>query len=266
MQASPTFTIAIIGGFVAGSLGGVLFSPSGGSSEPSLLPTEAASPSGADEFEQRFLELGAENAAMKSSIEALRASVRGIEGRQPVAPPQGFEEGPRRTLRDIDPSVSFSAEEEARFGAYLDRVEQQKEDEREARRAEQRDERTERRMDRYATELGLDEYQRSEMSRVLTEQDKAMRDYWTTMRESGSFDRTSMRSDMESMRSATNEQLGQFLNTTQMESYSAMDQGGFGGFGRDRGGDRGGGGSRGGNGGGRGQGSGGGGGSGREEF
>jgi hypothetical protein len=259
MQAGPLVTIAVVGGFVAGALGGTLFGPSNADSTSSLLPVEAAAGSAGGDYEQQLLELGAENASQNASIDALRATIRDLEGRRPAMPPPD-QAGDRRPLASInDSGEPFSQEEEERFGAYLDRIETQKEEEREKRQEEQRAERLAQRMDRYTKELGLDTYQSAEMARVLSEQDTAMRSMWSEMRESGgSFDRTTARTAMEEMRTSTDEQLGQFLTTTQLESYSTMSTGGFGGG---RGGDRGG---RGGGGdaagGGRGQGGGGGGG------
>lgn len=261
MQAGPLVAIAVVGGFVAGALGGTLFSPAGTDAETPLLSMESSAGDYTDtDYEQRFVELSAQNAALNASIEALRASIRDLEGRRPAMLPPEQDLG-RRPLAAIEnPGEPFSAEEEERFGAYLARIEQQKEDEREERRAQQRIERMERRMDRYTEELGLDAYQREQMTNVLTEMDTKMTAYWTEMRESGSFDRNDARAAMEDMRTQSETQLGQFLTTQQLETYSGMNTG-FG-FGRDRGGrggDRGGdgGGSRGPGGGGQGSGGGG---------
>jgi len=248
MQAGPLVAIAVVGGFVAGALGGTLFSPTGADADSSLLPIEASGEYSNDDFEQRFQAMSAENAALGASIEALRASIRDLEGRRPVMMPPDAEMDRRPLAAIADPANPFSAEEEERFGAYLSRIEKEKEDEREERRAQQRAERMERRMDRYAEELGLDTYQRDQMTRVLTEADSQMTAYWTEMRESGgTFDRTEARTAMEDMRTQTETELGQFLTTQQLESYSGMSSGfgGFGGFGR--GGRGSGGGSGGGN-------------------
>ncbi|NQU49173.1 MAG: hypothetical protein HQ519_11040 [Planctomycetes bacterium] len=253
MQAGPLVTIVLVGGFVAGALGGTLFSPSIADSNSSLLPVEAAAGNAGSDYEQQLLELGAENAAQNASIDALRATIRDLEGRRPAMMPPDQAAGGRRPLASINDSAEpFSQEEEARFGAYLDRIEAQKEEDREKRQEEQRAERLAQRMERYTKELGLDTYQSAQMARVLEEQDNAMRNAWSEMREAGgNFDRTTARTAMEEMRTKTNEQLGQFLTTTQLESYSTMSSGGFGGRGSDRGG-RGGGDAAGG--GGRGQG------------
>jgi hypothetical protein len=235
MQAGPLLTVALLGGFAAGAMGGAVFSTDPSPSSSPLLSAETGLLGDEGELEQQIRELGANQASLEASLEALQHQYIALAGRRPAeAAPESAESiEKKRDLADLMAAAPFSAEEQARFGSYLDLREQQEEAERDQRRADQRAQRMADRVARLTEELGLDAYQASEMTRVLTDSEKIMTDYFAEMRESGTFDRTTIRTQMTEFRETTNDQLGQFLNTTQLEGYQNSNSSRFGGFGRD---------------------------------
>jgi len=253
MQTGPLLALAIAAGFGAGAMGGLLFSPTSADSGEPLLSAEAGGNSSGEGYGQKIQALQAENASLEAKVLSMESSIRDLAMRREsvaleTADANGAGQPLAETSYSPESAVPYSAEEELRFSAYLDNIEKQRDAERDAERQERRDEAMARRVDRLTEELGLDTYQSSEMKRVLGESETAMRDYWTEMRESGTFDREQMRTDMAAFNEKTNETLGSFLTPQQLEQYQSSNNGGgrFGGFGRG-GGDAGGGGGRGGN-------------------
>jgi hypothetical protein len=235
MQAGPLLTVALLGGFAAGAMGGALFSSDSSQAVQPLLSTEAGLPTDSSQLEQQIRDLGASQASLEASLEALQNQYIALEGRrreEVLARPEAQNES-RLNREELMAAAPFSAEEQARFGAYLDEREAQEQADRDQRRADQRAQRMTDRVARLTEELGLDAYQASEMTRVLTESEKVMTEYFAEMREGGSFDRTGIREKMGEFRQSTTDQLGQFLTTTQLEGYQSSNSSRFGGMGRD---------------------------------
>ena len=255
MQAGPILAVALLGGFAAGTVGGMLFSPSTGegTNEPLLASADGGSDSG--ELVDKYRSLEARNASLEATVEQLELQVQSLANRrEAVASPEAVEVPDDNTKYASAEAVPYTLEEEMRFRAYVENLEKQKEEERELEREQRRQEQLVRRVDRMAEELGLDDYQKGEMVKVLAESEQATRDYFAQMRESGDWDRDAMRAGMADLNEKTNQALGTFLNADQMTKYQESNTGfnrffGGGGRGGDsaRGGGRdGGGGTRGG--------------------
>jgi hypothetical protein len=249
MQTGPILAVALLGGFAAGTVGGLLFAPSGpnDSNDPLLASAEG----GSGEYEslqKKYSALAGENASLRASLDDLSRTVDSLANRRqavPTATPEVVNKA-QDSYAD-QAAVPYTLEEEMRFSAYIDNLEKKKEEEREAEREERRVEQLARRVDRLSEELGLDTFQKGEMQRVLTESETATRDYFGAMRESGSFDRDAMRQGMADLNQKTTDSLAGFLNPAQLEQYQSSNNGlqrFFGGdaAGGGRGGNRGGGG------------------------
>ncbi len=238
MEKLSLAALVVVGGFLGGAVGGTLFSPSEPGSQP-LLADAPQTQADLTQIQDSLNAIQGDQAGFQSSLKLLQGEVKSLQ-RRPVeaAPVESAEEAPLQARMALESAVPYSAEEEARFTAYMARLEQRKEDEREAEQEARRQRRMDDRVARLAEELNLDQYQRSEMGRVLGDAEQAMTDYWAEVRAGGDFDRGAMRQGMEDLQAKTNEQLGNFLNTDQMTQYQASNQGGFGRFFGGRGGDR----------------------------
>lgn len=256
MQTGPLLALALAGGFAAGAMGGLLFAPGTPAEEGGPLTSAPLSASAGDDvaLEQRFLSLQAEYATVETQLARMQSKLDALANRReavsmPEADEADEESTSDRQYAELE-AVPYTLEEEQRFAAYLDARERQEEAEREAERERRREEARQRQIDRLAEQLGLNEYQKSEMNRVLGEADAARRKAFEEMRAAGDFDRDEMRAKMEELNEQQNQQLGSFLTPQQLEQYQDS-RGGW--FDRARGGDRrGGGGDRDGGGGGRG--------------
>lgn len=266
MQTGPILAVALLGGFASGTVGGLLFAPSGpnDSNDPLLASVEGGS-GDYESLQKKYSALSGENASLRASLEDLSRTVDSLANRRqavPTATPEVADK-PQSKYSEQE-AVPYTLEEEMRFSAYIENLEKKKEEEREAEREQRRVDQLARRVDRLAEELGLDTHQKGEMQRVLSESESATREYFATMRESGNFDRDAMRQGMTDLNQKTTDQLAGFLNPSQLEQYQASNTGMqrfFGGDAGGRGGNRGGGGDAGGGrgnaGGGRGNGGGG---------
>ena len=249
MQTGPILAVALLGGFASGTVGGLLFAPSGpnGSNDPLLASAEGGS-GDYESLQKKYSALSGENASLRASLEDLSRTVDSLANRREAVPttvPESTDK-PQGNYSE-QAAVPYTLEEEMRFSAYIDNLEKQKEEERELEREQRRQDQLARRVDRLSEELGLDTFQKGEMQRVLTDSETATRDYFASMRESGSFDRDAMRQGMADLNQKTTDQLAGFLNPAQLEQYQASNTG----FQRFLGGDAGGGrgGNRGGGGG-----------------
>ena len=97
------------------------------------------------------------------------------------------------------------------------------------------------RIDRYTTDLGLDDYQSKELGALLTHEHERRGELMTDARENGTF--TNLREEIRELQRETRDGLELVLTPDQMEKYNETSRGGRG-RGRDRGGDDGGGRSR----------------------
>lgn len=250
MQAGPILAVALLGGFAAGTVGGMLFSPSTGegTNEPLLASVEGGSDGG--ELIDKYRSLEARNASLEATVEQLELQVQSLANRrEAVASPEAVEVPENDTKYASAEAVPYTLEEEMRFRAYVENLEKQKEEERELEREQRREEQLVRRVDRMAEELGLDDYQKGEMVKVLGESEQATRDYFAKMRESGDWDRDAMRAGMADLNEKTNQALGAFLTPDQLTKYQESNTGlnrFFGGGGRGGVGTRDAGGARGG--------------------
>ncbi len=245
-QNTTHIALILLGGFVGGLVGSTLTGgPAVEIDTPLYMADATQEHRQSEELAQRVQGLEGTLAGMEAALDGLRTELADRR-REPMAPPVAAEG--RRGGRRGGPEAAtgFAPEEEERFAAYLDKVEEAKKDERQAQEAERREERMARRMERYTNELGLDGYQSQEMSRIMSEADEKRSTYFTEMRESGSFDRESIRETMHEMQGSVNEQLGQVLTEGQMSDYEAMQEDsrrGWGGGGSGRGGNNRGGGN-----------------------
>lgn len=243
MQAGPLLAVALLGGFAAGSVGGLLFSPSAAADGETLNASLSSDvgPLGDGSMEDKLRALQAENASLEASLEAMQIQIDSLANRREAvieAPTEVATATPTDVYAEQD-AVPYSLEEELRFAAYLENVEKKKEEEREAERERRRQEQLTRRVDRIAEELGLDSYQKTEMNKVLAQSETSMREAFAAMREGGNWDRDQVRQTMEDLNAKTNEQLGAFLTPDQLTQYQEQNTGfnRFGGGGG-RGGDR----------------------------
>jgi len=226
MQAGPILAVALLGGFAAGTVGGMLFSPAAGdpSNEPLLASAEGGSESG--ELNDKYRALEARNASLEATVEQLELQVQSLANRrEAVVSPEAVEVPDDSSKYASAEAVPYTLEEEMRFRAFVENLEQQKEEERELEREQRRQEQLVRRVDRMAEELGLDDYQKGEMVRVLGESEQATRDYFAQMRESGDWDRDAMRAGMADLNEKTNQALGAFLNPDQLTKYQESNTG-----------------------------------------
>lgn len=254
MQAGPILAVALLGGFAAGTVGGMLFSPSSAdpSNEPLLASAEGGGESG--DLVDKYRSLEARNASLEATVESLELQVQSLANRrEAIASPAEVSVPEDDAKYASAEAVPYTLEEEMRFRAYVENLEKQKEEERELEREERRQEQLVRRVDRLAEDLGLDDYQKGEMVKVLAQSEQATRDYFAKMRESGDWDRDAMRAGMADLNEKTNQALGAFLGPDQLTKYQESNTGfnrffGGGGRGGDsaRGGTRDGGGNRGG--------------------
>jgi hypothetical protein len=242
MQTGPILAVALLGGFASGTVGGLLFAPSGpNDSNDPLLATAEGGPGDFESLQKKYSALSGENASLRASLEDLSRTVDSLANRRiaiPTAIPEATDK-PESNYAD-QAAVPYSLEEEMRFSAYIDNIEKKKEEEREAAREQRREDQLARRVDRLSEELGLDTYQKGEMQRVLSESETATRDYFANLRESGNFDRDTMRQGMADLNQKTTDQLTGFLNPGQLEQYQASNTGFQRFFGGDVGGGRGG--------------------------
>ncbi len=252
MQTGPILAVALLGGFASGTVGGLLFAPSGpnDSNDPLLASAEGDSGDYAS-LQKKYSALAGENASLRASLEDLSRTVDSLANRRVAVPTETPEtvDKPAGNYAAQD-AVPYTLEEEMRFAAYIDNLERKKEEEREAEREQRRQDQLARRVDRLAEELGLDTYQKGEMQRVLTESETATREYFAALREGGNFDRDAMRQGMADLNQKATDQLAGFLNPSQLEQYQASNTGFQRFFGGDAGGgrgNRGGGGDAGGN-------------------
>ena len=228
MQTGPLLAVALLGGFAAGSVGGMLFSPAGteANQEPLLASADAGS-GDQDSLEDKYRALQAQNATLQASLDQLEMKVSSIANRREAVstPVEAVEQAD--TGRDYadQAAVPYTLEEEMRFAAYVENLEKQKEAEREADRERRRQEQMDRRVDRIAEELGLDDYQKGEMKRVLAESEQTTRDYFAKMRESGEWDRDAVRQGMADLNEKTNQALGSFLTPDQLTKYQESNSG-----------------------------------------
>lgn len=226
MQAGPILAVALLGGFAAGTVGGMLFSPS--TADPSNEPLLAAAEGGGDSSElvDKYRSLEARNASLEATVESLELQVQSLANRrEAIASPAEVSVPENDTKYASAEAVPYTLEEEMRFRAYVDNLEKQKEEERQLEREERRQEQLVRRVDRMAEEMGLDDYQKGEMVKVLAESEQATRDYFAKMRESGDWDRDAMRAGMADLNEKTNQALGAFLNADQMTKYQESNTG-----------------------------------------
>ncbi|MCH2101180.1 MAG: hypothetical protein MK209_04605 [Planctomycetes bacterium] len=243
MQVGPILAVALLGGFAAGTVGGMLFSPPAGESADEPLLASVSGDSGSGELVDKYRALEARNASLEAAVDALELQVQSLANRrEAVAAPVESVESENEAKYASAEAAPYTLEEEMRFRAYVDNLEKQKEEERELEREERRQEQLARRVDRMAEELGLDDYQKGEMNKVLAESEQATRDYFAQMRESGEWDRDAMRTGMADLNDKTDQALGAFLTPDQLDKYQESNSG-FSRFfvgGRDGGGGRGG--------------------------
>jgi hypothetical protein len=89
-----------------------------------------------------------------------------------------------------------------------------------AARALQLEQRLEREMKRWTEELGLSADQASQMKTILNDTTVARTEFFTEMRESGTMDRELVREKLTELNDTQNEQLGNVLDSSQMEKYT----------------------------------------------
>jgi len=241
-QNTTHIILILLGGFVGGLAGGTLLGGGAATETEPLYTADGPQVSvQSEELAERVQGLEGTLAGMEAALDGLRAELADRQ-REPIAPPVA-KKYTGRGRGGPQSAASGAPAEEERFAAYLEKLDEEEKVEREGREAERRDERMARRMERYTSELGLDGYQSQEMSRIMTESDKNRSAYFTEMRESGSFDRESIRETMTEMQGVVNDELGQILTEGQMSDYEAMQEnsrrgwggGGGGGSGRSNG-------------------------------
>ena len=239
-QNTTHIILILLGGFVGGLAGGTLLGGAATEAEPLYTADGPQVSAQSEELAERVQGLEGTLVGMEAALDGLRTELADRQ-REPIAPPVAKKYTGRGRGGPQSAASGAPAEEEERFAAYLERLDEEEKVEREGREAERREERMVRRMDRYTSELGLDGYQSQEMSRIMTESDKNRSAYFTEMRESGSFDRESIRETMTEMQGVVNDELGQILTEGQMSDYEAMQEnsrrgwGGGGGSGRSNG-------------------------------
>lgn len=227
MQTGPLLAVALLGGFAAGSVGGMLFSPAGPADGQDPLLIEAAGGASDGDLVDKYRALEAQHAALQASFDSLELTVEGLANRREAvieAAPSTDVEADTSAYADRE-AMPYTLEEEMRFAAYLENLEKKKEEEEQLERERRRQEQMVRRVDRLAEQLGLDAYQKGEMQRVLSESEATTREYFAKLRESGEWDRDAVRTGMEELNQKTNDQLAGFLTPDQLTQYQESNTG-----------------------------------------
>jgi len=231
MKQAPLLTVVIAGVVGAASAAGtaVLLAPSH-SERPQVA---AADPTVKKSYDAEFEELRRQNDDLLLRIAAL-------ESRPAVAAPErapigddGFQSEVRNWMASFEDQNGQVPEGfVASVGDALDKIREQETKERQQQMADAQAERLEERLTELQDELGLSQYQVDELRPVLTAQNLRRAELFAGGWEN--IDRSTMREDMEAIRTETDKALATILTPEQLEGYEAnerQNRGGFGGFG-----------------------------------
>lgn len=251
---------AVLGGTIAGALSAgfvttFLAGEPAPAAQPSLTPGAPAT-AGADSTQLGELSEQLTSLSMRLAVLENRASERveavAMEGTGELETSARLEQ----LLNTLSsPGSAVDPLFQSKVAAAIDRIEDEKAQEREREEFEEIQQEVLERLDKLQPELGLDAAQRSSMETLLVDSRVKRNELFRAMREGGDFSRDSFRE----LRDETETALSGILSPTQLESYEASERSergwgrGPGGF--SRGGDSGGG-PGGGSGGGRGGGGG----------
>ncbi|MGB0952518.1 MAG: hypothetical protein ACPG31_04795 [Planctomycetota bacterium] len=246
-QLLQTFLIFVTG-LIGGLIGSVLLADGG--SEATSMDSDSGYTAAADEDLNKTLQaLQAKVDTMGRTLELQSSTLLNMQEQMSsaVEMDRALRQGTLPGGEPLPPGMGMAAADMPTgpgFDAALDAALQQRDEAEAAERAERREERRveqlEQRVADLALELGLSEAQTEEFGRILDDSSKARNDFFTEMRESGSWgDRDSMRAKMTEFRETELESLGGLLNSEQLTQYTELTE--FTGFGGRGGGNRGGG-------------------------
>jgi hypothetical protein len=227
--ALPMILAAALAGAVAGGLV-VALVPGGGDGDGGTSPSEAT----------RVQRLSTQVDVLQDGIDDLQRQVRQLELAMLTMPPE--EEAatpltppPAPRVDGTEAALAALAGDDAQVEevlkarvadvvADLRAAEEQARDER---REEMRQQMLEDRLTQLTEQLGLDTYQAGRMRETLTDADTKRGELFRSAREEGGWG--TLRTGMEELRTSTRQDLETFLTPSQLESWDAMPQMGFGG-------------------------------------
>ncbi|MFT7664596.1 MAG: hypothetical protein ACI87A_002829 [Planctomycetota bacterium] len=245
MQNQALFTIFVGGAAgICGALATSLFViPSEAETTSPVVsipePTVVASGISKDELEHELDGLRATNNALSQRVEELeQARVWARDRRQvveasQVAPSDTREDQMKKAMASLaNPDGSMAPELAEGVRKAFENFREEEREESEQRREEARLAELAIRIERYTTDLGLDDYQSKELGALLTNEQERRDEMMTEARENGSF--MNLRDEMRTLRDETRDGLELVLTPDQLEKYEDTSRGGRGGGGRGR--------------------------------
>ena len=231
---TQTLTVFLVG-LLGGLLGALVFSPAdagAGAAETAESGTTAS-------LSKQLEEMQAQIDGLARSVDLNASSLGRLEDNQESVAQEVARSLAEGVLPDGTPlsqpldmgSLPAGPGFDNMVAAVIDQREADERVERDARRQERQKEQIDRRAQSLAEELGLDAGQTTQLASVMFESSEARSAMFREMRESGVWDRDTMRSGMEEIRTAETAKLEVFMTPTQVEQYNAQASD-FGGWGR----------------------------------
>ncbi len=228
--------LSIVAGAVAGIASAfvtslVLLDPAPRTTEPLALALAPASATESPDSEWKHeLELlGAENRELAERLNALEMRTVAEVAREAVVPtPDPAVARLEDELRELVASMTRADGQLPEVLAtgvreVLTTIQEEERQEREARYAEAREAELSARLERYATELGLNAYQTNEMRALLTRERQRRDELFVEAREEANF--LDLRDHMRDLRDRTKTELERVLTASQLEKYESIDRG-----------------------------------------
>lgn len=232
----PALLVGALAGLAAGAGAAILVSPADPAPAAPSLSAPATSAGGGP----REAELAREVERLRAQADMLSQRLAALEERPATAEPQrrAVETEADATVRRLESQLRELVDALATPGAPVphalassvrevyDDIQEEERAEREQRWADIRDAELTARMERYKTELSLDDYQAKEMRALLASEQDRREQLFRDARDGGSF--TTLRDDMRTLRDETRTSLAQVLTEDQLERYEDLDRGRFG--------------------------------------
>jgi hypothetical protein len=225
MNQALTIILVLVIGFLGGLLGS---SFSGGSNSDSQydMSIEGAAVADTQQLRDEISALEASNGSLRQQFEMQASSIAMLDERiSNLSEWEATTESDALAFADMPTGQAF----EGQVNAVIEQREAALALERTEQRAERQAAALESRVERLAEELGLDAQQTEQFGEIIGETGEKRTAMFLEMRESGDFDRETMRSEMTTMREDEYSQLEGVLTPEQLTQYKDSNSSGFGG-------------------------------------